>query len=65
MSEVWIFSIGAVLFIFLTWATIVFLSLRFSQLYRSDQASSAHGPDIVMEGNTEVLAARARVHSNS
>jgi hypothetical protein len=58
MSDVWIFSIGAVIFIFLTWATIVFLSLRFSQLYRADQASGAGAPDIVMEGNTEVLVTK-------
>ena len=57
MSDVWIFSIGAVIFIFLTWATIVFLSLRFSELYRIDQAKSEGGPDIIMEGNTEVLVA--------
>ena len=55
MSDVWIFSIGAVIFIFLTWATIVFLSLRFSQIYRADQAAAEGAPDIVMEGNTEVL----------
>lgn len=60
MSDAWIFSIGAVIFIFLTWATIVFLSLRFSELYRADQASSKLAPDIVMEGNTEVLSARDR-----
>lgn len=58
MSDVWIFSIGAVIFISLTWATIVFLSLRFSELYRADQASSPGAPDIIMEGNTEVLAAK-------
>lgn len=57
MSDVWIFSIGAVIFIFLTWATIVFLSLRFSEIYRADQASASGAPDIVMEGNTEVLIA--------
>ena len=55
MSDVWIFSIGAVIFIFLTWATIVFLSLRFSELYRADQAAAEGAPEIVMEGNTEVL----------
>jgi len=60
MNDAWIFSIGAVIFIFLTWATIVFLSLRFSELYRTDQASSKLAPDIVMEGNTEVLSARDR-----
>ena len=57
MSDVWIFSIGAVIFIFLTWATIVFLSLRFSELYRADQAAADGAPDIMMEGNTEVLVA--------
>lgn len=56
MSDALIFSIGAVIFMFLTWATIVFLSLRFSALYRVDQASSPGAPDIVMEGNTEILA---------
>jgi hypothetical protein len=61
MSDAWIFSIGAVIFIFLTWATIVFLSLRFSELYRIDQASSEGAPDIVMEGNTEVLIPKDRV----
>ena len=55
MSDAWIFSIGAVIFIFLTWATIVFLSLRFDAIYRVDQASSSGAPKIVMEGNTEVL----------
>lgn len=55
MSDVWIFTIGAVIFIFLTWATIVFLSLQFSEIYRTDQASAEGAPDIVMEGNTEVL----------
>ena len=55
MSDVWIFSIGAVIFIFLTWATIVFLSLRFSELYRADQAAAEGAPDIIMEGNIEVL----------
>ncbi|NNC93850.1 MAG: hypothetical protein HKN80_15305 [Acidimicrobiia bacterium] len=58
MNDAWIFSIGAVLFIFLTWATIVFLSLRFSELYRVDQASSAGAPEIIMEGNTEVLTTK-------
>ena len=57
MSDAWIFSIGAVIFIFLTWATIVFLSLRFSELYRIDQASAEGGPDIIQEGNTEILVA--------
>jgi len=58
MNDAWIFTIGAVIFIFLTWATIVFLSLRFSELYRLDQASAPGAPDIVMEGNTEVLVSK-------
>ena len=58
MTDAWIFSIGAVIFIFLTWAVIVFLSLRFSELYRVDQAASSGGPDIIMEGNVEVLRAK-------
>jgi len=61
MSDVWIFSIGAVIFIFLTWATIVFLALRFSDLYRVDQAAATGAPDIIMEGDTEVLVAPTRV----
>ena len=61
MSDVWIFSIGAVIFIFLTWATIVFLALRFSELYRVDQAASSGAPDIIMEGDTEVLVAPVQV----
>ena len=56
MSDVWIFSIGAVIFIALTWATIVFLSLRFTDIYMADQAAADTGPDIVMEGTTEVYA---------
>ncbi len=47
-----VFSLGAV--IFLTWAAIVFLSLRFNEFYWADQASSPGAPDIVMEGNTEL-----------
>ncbi len=58
MSDVWIFSIGAVIFIFLTWATIVFLALRFNELYRADQAAAPGSPDIVMEGDIEVFSQR-------
>lgn len=56
MSDVWIFSIGAGIFIGLTWATIVFLSLRFTEIYLADQAAADTGPSIVMEGTTEVYA---------
>ena len=54
MSDVAIFSVGAVLFIFLTWATVMFLYLRFNQVYRRDEAAST-GAEIVEEGNLELL----------
>jgi hypothetical protein len=54
MSEIVIFSIGAVLFILLTWATMMFLYLRFNDIYRIDQAAT-DGPDILMDGNVELL----------
>ena len=56
MSEIVLFSIGAVLFIFLTWATLVFLYLRFNDVYRVDQAKPADGPEILTEGNVELLS---------
>jgi hypothetical protein len=54
MSDIAIFSIGSILFIFLTWATVMFLYLRFNQLYRRDEAT-APGAEIVEEGNLELL----------
>ena len=56
MNNVALFSVGSVIFVFLTWATIVFLAKRFSEIYRADQAASDEAPAIVMEGNTEVFA---------
>ncbi len=56
MSDIAIFSIGAVLFIFLTWATMMFLYLRFNDVYRVDQAQTTEGPEIRMEGNVELLS---------
>lgn len=58
MNNVWTFSLGAVIFIFLAWATIVFPALRFSELYRIDQAAASGAPAIIMEGNTEILGTR-------
>ncbi|MDJ0923220.1 MAG: hypothetical protein QNJ77_01555 [Acidimicrobiia bacterium] len=56
MNEILLFSIGAVLFIFLTWATLMFLYLRFNEVYRLDQANSPGDLEIVMDGNVEVLS---------
>lgn len=55
MNEVILFSIGSVLFIFVTWATMMFLYLRFNTVYRTDQAT-ADGPEILTEGNVELLS---------
>lgn len=55
MNDVVIFSIGAVLFILLTWATMMFLYLRFNDIYRVDQAAT-EGPHILMDGNVELLS---------
>lgn len=58
MSEIVLFSIGAVLFIFLTWATMMFLYLRFNDVYRIDQAATAVGPEIMVDGNVELLSSQ-------
>ena len=55
MSDIAIFSVGAVLFIILTWATMMFLYLRFNDVYRTDQAATQAGPEILMDGNVELL----------
>ena len=55
MSDVAIFSIGSVIFMFLTWATLVFMYRRFNLIYREDQ-SSAPGAEIVETGDLEILA---------
>lgn len=57
MSDIAIFSVGAILFIFLTWATMMFLYLRFNDVYRTDQAATRDGPEILMDGNVELLTA--------
>lgn len=54
MNEVAIFSVGSILFILLTWATIMFFYLRFNQIYRRDEAT-APGANILEEGNMEYL----------
>ena len=54
MSDIAIFSVGSVLFFFLTWATVMFLYLRFNEIYRRDEAT-APGAEIVEEGNLELL----------
>jgi hypothetical protein len=57
MSDVVLFAVGSIVFIFLTWATLMFLYLRFNDVYRSDQAQTSGGPEIVAEGNLELLSA--------
>jgi hypothetical protein len=57
MTDVLIFSIGSVLFIVLTGATILFLYFRFSELYRVDQAADPAAPVVITDGATEVFAA--------
>lgn len=56
MSDTLLFGVGSVVFILLTWATLMFLYLRFNDVYRSDQAEADTAPDIVVEGNLELLA---------
>ena len=63
MTDFWIFSIGAVIFIFLTGATILFMYFRFNDVYRVDQAADPAAPEIVMDGNTEVFASREVVRA--
>ena len=54
MSNVTLFAIGSIVFIFLTWATLMFLYLRFNDVYRSDQADAA-APGDENGGNVELL----------
>jgi hypothetical protein len=56
MSGLRVFSLYA--FMFLTGATILYLSLRFNEFYWADQASSSDSPDVVMKGDTD--AARSQ-----
>ena len=56
MSNTLLFGIGSIVFILLTWATLMFLYLRFNDVYRGDQAKATSGPNIVVDGNLEVLA---------
>ena len=63
MSNVTLFAIGLIVFILLTWATLMFLYLRFNNVYRRDQAQTENGPEIVVEGNLELLSARKRAAS--
>ena len=57
MTDVLIFSIGSVLFIVLTGATILFLYFRFSEIYRTDQAADPEAPVIITKGTSEMFAA--------
>ncbi len=57
MSNVTLFAVGSVVFIFLTWATVMFLYLQFNRIYRQDQAK-APGAEIIEEGNIELLTSR-------
>ncbi len=60
MSNIALFPIGSVVFIFATWATLVFLYLRFNEVYRTDQADATDGPEIVTDGNVELLSSQGR-----
>ena len=51
MSNVALFATGSIVFIFLTWATLMFLYWRFNEIYKSDQDAFADGPGIVGEGD--------------
>lgn len=64
MNEVVLFAIGLVLFVVTSTATLLFGYLQFHRIYRADQAVSG-GPDIVMEGNTEVLVSPERIPDRS
>jgi hypothetical protein len=54
MSDVALFAVGFVLFVMTSTATLLFGYLQFRRIYRADQAASG-GPEIVMQGSTEVF----------
>jgi hypothetical protein len=60
MNNVTLFAIGMIVFILLTWATLMFLYLRFNNVYRRDQAQAEGGPETFVDGNLEVLSAPER-----
>lgn len=64
MSEALLFGIGFVLFVITSTATLLFGYLQFHRIYRADQERSG-GPEIVMEGNTEVFVTPDRVPRGS
>ncbi len=64
MSEALLFGIGFVLFVVTSTATLLFGYLQFHRIYRADQAQSG-GPEIVMEGNTEVFVTLDRLPERS
>lgn len=55
MSDVALFGIGSIVFIFATWATLMFLYWRFNEVYRSDQDANEDGPELVVEDNMKPL----------
>ena len=57
MSSVALFAVGSIVFMFLTWATLMFLYLRFNDVYRNDQADTGSGAKIMVDGNVEMLEA--------
>ena len=63
MNNVALFAIGSIVFVFSTWATLMFLYMRFNAVYRVDQANSSGDLEIVMEGNVEVLSTPNHVAS--
>ncbi len=62
MSEVALFAIGFVLFVVTSTATLIFGYLQFQRIYRVDRAASG-GPEIVMDGATEVLVSSPRTQA--
>ncbi|MDJ0498267.1 MAG: hypothetical protein QNJ89_10575 [Acidimicrobiia bacterium] len=47
MSDAALFGIGSIVFIFATWATLMFLYWRFNEVYRSDQPGDESGSSAV------------------
>ena len=57
MSNPALFGVGSIVFIFATWATLMFLYWRFNEIYRTDQDAIAENPDITAVGSREPQSA--------
>lgn len=57
MSDPALFGIGSIVFIFLTWATLMFLYWRFNEVYRSDQVEVSQEQASTVENDAELLSA--------